>query len=189
MGRWSHRRSVHGGGAGSRSNPGIRSKRQAGMPIFITTIHSPLPMSDVHLRLGSLIEERTGWASGILGAGTPSRSGALFAGTRDDDSFRIVRLIRYRNSFLPVIRGRLVRGATGTDVRLVMMLHPAVAVFMGLWCAGLVFGVARTLAQSFAPALALGPLLMCLFGVLLTGAGFFPEAVKARRLIRDALRP
>jgi len=38
-------------------------------------------------------------------------------------------------------------------------------------------------------AFALGPLLMCLFGVFLTAAGFFPEALKARRLIQDALRP
>jgi len=136
-----------------------------------------------------MIEERSGWRSGISGARIPGRNGALFSGTCDDRSFKIVRLIQYRNSFLPVIRGRLLQGAMGTDVRLIMMLHPVVAVFMVLWCSGLVFGVARGFAESGMTALALGPLLMCLFGISLTSVGFFPEALKAQRLIREALQP
>jgi hypothetical protein len=157
------------------------------MPIFITTVHTPLSASEVARRLDCMIEERTGWPAGISGARIPSRTGALFAGRREDRSFTIVRLITYRNSFLPVIRGRVLPGV-GTDVRLVMMLHPLIAAFMLLWCAGLVLGVARGVADSFAPALAVAPVLLCLFGVFVTAVGFFSEALKARRLIREALR-
>jgi hypothetical protein len=158
------------------------------MPIFITTIRTPLPASEVSCRLDRIIEERRGWAAGLLGARLPSTTGALFAGTRGGDSFKVVRLIQYRNSFLPVIRGRVVRGDMGTEVRLMMTLQPIVAAFMLLWCAGLILGVARSLAQSVGSLLAAGPLLICLFGILLTAAGFFPEALKARRLLQDALR-
>ena len=158
------------------------------MPVFITTVHTRLPASEVNRRLGGIIEERTGWAAGLNGARIPGRTGAPFAGSRDDATFKVVRLIRYRNSFLPVIRGRIVPGGMGADVRLVMTLHPIVAVFLLLWCAGLVFGVARGFTQSVAPMLALGPLAICSFGLFVTAAGFFPEALKARQLICAALR-
>lgn len=148
------------------------------MPIFVTTIHTQLPESEVRRRLGSLIGDRIGRTD----------SGSVFVGSHDDESFKVVRVIRYRNSFLPVIRGRLVRGDSGTDVRLVMLLHPLVAAFMLLWCGGLMFGAARGLADSGLPWLAAWPLLICLFGIVVTAIGFFPEAMKAERLIRESVQ-
>ena len=158
------------------------------MPIFVTTIHTRLPASEVRRRLSAIIEERTGPGFLVSGAWGPGRTGAVFAGTRDDASFKVMRLIRYRNSFLPVVRGRLVQGGMGTDIRLVMMLHPFVATFMLLWCGGLTLGVARGLAEGDLPWLAVGPLLICLFGIVVTAIGFFPEAAKAKRLIRESLQ-
>ena len=155
--------------------------------IFITTIHAPLSATEVSARLGRLIEDRTGLPRRPFGAWVPRDTSAVFTGTRRDESFKVVRIIQYRNAFLPVIRGRVRQVDTGSDVRLVMMLHPLVAAFMVIWCAGLVLGVARSLAESRAPGLAIFPLLVCLFGIVVTAIGFFPEARTAARLIRESL--
>ena len=57
----------------------------------------------------------------------------VFVGSVRELSFSIRRYIRYRNSFLPMIRGRLTPIETGTRVSVTMFIHPAVAVFMAFW--------------------------------------------------------
>jgi integrase len=57
-----------------------------------------------------------------------------FIGTIRGDSFRMQRDIRYRNSFLPVIRVHVQAEGVGTRVTATMMLHPLVAIFMRFAC-------------------------------------------------------
>jgi len=109
----------------------------------------------------------------------PDPSGPPFKGTVTDSRFKLRRNIFYgRNSFLPIIWGRLVPTFTGTRITVTMFLHPLVAIFMAFWLivtGGLNFG-------PFDPVLGL----LLLFGIGLVVFGFFPEAIKARRLIIDA---
>lgn len=56
-----------------------------------------------------------------------------YQGQVSDAGFKISRIIDYRNSFLPVIRGRFLPAATGTHVEITMELEPLVAVFLGVW--------------------------------------------------------
>jgi hypothetical protein len=62
-----------------------------------------------------------------------------FVGRVDSSSFKLRRNIRYRNSFLPVIRGYVMPTATGTDVQ-VRIVAPALVV-------GILPGCAYALAQ------------------------------------------
>jgi hypothetical protein len=108
----------------------------------------------------------------------PDPSGPPFRGTVTDSGFKLRRNISGRNSFLPMIRGRLRATSTGTRITVTMFLHPLVAIFMAFWLivtGGLNFG-------PFDPVLGL----LLLFGIGLVVFGFFPEAIKARRLIVDA---
>jgi hypothetical protein len=107
---------------------------------------------------------------------------APFLGVVQDESFKIRRDIRYRNSFLPILRGRLTAHGLGTRVSVTMALHPLVAIFMGVWLGMVGFGIFRVPSSH-----SLIPVGMFLFGVALPLAGFIPEAVKAKRLLSDAL--
>jgi hypothetical protein len=108
----------------------------------------------------------------------PDPSGPPFRGTVTGSRFKLRRNISGRNSFLPMIRGRLRATSTGTRISVTMFLQPFTAIFMVVWLTvtgGLNSG-------PFDPVLGL----LFLFGIGLVVFGFFPEAIKARRLIIDA---
>jgi hypothetical protein len=107
--------------------------------------------------------------------------GAPFIGSVLDDSFKMRRNIRYRNSFLPMIRGRIASYGVGTRVSVTMFLHPVVVIFMIFW-----LSMVASVAFSH-PTLSLIPWGMLAFGVALPVGGFIPEAIKAKRLIVEAL--
>ena len=112
-----------------------------------------------------------------------------FWGTIDGQSFRIQRDIRYRNSFLPLVRGDVHPGRFGSEITVTMSLHPFVAVFMLVWLSGVGFGGWRIMFYSHGPGTpnSFIPLGMFLLGIALTLGGFIPEAIKAKRLLEEAL--
>lgn len=56
----------------------------------------------------------------------------LFEGTFTDDRFRMVRLVRGRNSLRPVITGGVSSGTRGARIDVQLQLHPAVVVLCGI---------------------------------------------------------
>ncbi len=114
-----------------------------------------------------------------------SRVHAQFQGDVSSDAFEITRIIRYRNSFLPVVRGQFLPSASGTTVAIQMELHPFVMVGMCLWFGGVGLGIltfASGLLNGQAP---LFPGLLVLLGMLafgfaLVSGGFWPEAKKQK---------
>ncbi len=121
--------------------------------------------------------ESLGWRPG----NTPP-----FVGQVSDTGFTLYRDIRYRNSFLPRIRGRIESCPEGSRIDVTMNLHPFVAVFVfvWLWISG---SITATLLSQGTASDALSPAGMCGFLVLLTLAGFYPEAIKARRILEEKL--
>jgi len=116
-------------------------------------------------------------------------TGAAFIGTVGDGAFSLRRDIRYRNSFLPRIRGVVLRNPPGSRVRVTMYLHPLVAVFVLVWLVGAGTAAFASFTNSSTDgAASLIPAGMFAFGVALTLAGFYPEAYKARRLLKQAIR-
>jgi hypothetical protein len=155
------------------------AKVRGRMPIYCFSLDVNVPPRVVAERLKSIVREKARLSESMA---WPSydRASPPFIGTVQDDSFRIRRDIRSRNSFLPLIWGRVVPIGIGARVSVTMFIHPLVALFVMLWL-GMAANFAVTLPSPFVP---LG---MFIFGVALTIGGFFPEAMKAKRLISEAV--
>jgi len=66
-----------------------------------------------------------------------------------------------------------------------MYLHPLVLVFMLFWLGGVGLSAVASLRQGEEGASTLVAIGMFVFGVALTLGGFYPEAIKARRLLEQ----
>jgi hypothetical protein len=148
------------------------------MPIYGFHLDVPFERHVVTERIQSVVREEPPlrqWFSSREPVGVP------FIGCVRDESFKLRRDIRYRNSFLPRLRGRIVPTPTGTRVSVTMFLHPFVALFMVFWLGGVGYGA---LTDTSFRLVLWG---MFAFGVLLATGGFFPEAFTAKRILSEAL--
>ena len=124
----------------------------------------------------------------------PSNVKECFHGTITDNTFRIQRNIHYRNSFLPVIRGRVDPTESGSEIRLEMSIHPLVMAFLAVWFAFVVLACLATLFGTIvgdSPFPLLGRLLpwgMLLFGILLAIIPFRIETKKAKEKLESLLQ-
>ncbi len=117
-----------------------------------------------------------------------------FTGWVRGRQFEVMRTIRYRNSFLPVVTGEIAPDAAGARIRVVMRLHLAVAAFMIVWFGFvLTFAVAAVVSMLRHSPDAPGytflavPAAMAAFGYGLVSLGFWPEVRKARTLLAEIL--
>jgi hypothetical protein len=121
-----------------------------------------------------------GWAR----AHTPLQ-GQVHAG-----GFLVSRVIAYRNSFLPCIHGTFIPSDRGTTIRIRMMPHIVVIVFMACWFGMLgLFGLVGLFVLIAEGNWIL--LLVCggmgAFALLLVYGGFWAEAGKAKDLLSQVL--
>ena len=122
-----------------------------------------------------------------------SRNHKPFQGDLSIDGFTMTRIIHYRNSFLPVIRGTFAPGPQGTNIAIKMTLHPIVIAFMAMWL-GVVGSIAMVLCLSaifsndVAWPLPLAPLGMFVFGWALTSGGFWFEAHHTKKKLLRLFR-
>jgi hypothetical protein len=149
------------------------------LPYRKLELHSPLATSDVVRVIAAAVEPRRWLRSGARGC--------PFEGTVSSAGFEIQRIISYRNSFLPQIRGTISAAPTGSSIAVTMQLHVAVVVFISVWL-GAVFLASlfslTVLLSGDASLAALIPLAMLLFGTLVTSGAFAIEASKAEQLLR-----
>src|ERR1700690_4052606 len=119
------------------------------MPLYwfhIDAIQPPYVLED---RLRSLVREEPSWRElfqRIWKRGEPP--GPPFIGWVRDGSFKLHRDIRYRNSFLPVVHGRIVPADIGTRIQVTMSIHPLVAVFLAIWFGSLGFSASQFEARA-----------------------------------------
>jgi hypothetical protein len=114
-----------------------------------------------------------------------------FQGTVTDDSFEIQRIISYRNSFLPTVRGTIQADSLGSSVSLTMRPSAFTLIFLVIWLAIAISGALASLAS--APAAAQGngrlvPVALVAFVWLMTMGGFYFEAAKAERALIRILK-
>jgi hypothetical protein len=106
----------------------------------------------------------------------------FFAGTIDGSNFKISRIINYRNSFLPVIIGKI----EGSTVEITLRTAIFINIFMAFWlgAAGYaaVYEFNHYQHKSFLP-----PGLMFLFGLLLWLICFRVEAEIAKKKLKAIL--
>ncbi len=97
------------------------------LPYNTFSVKTPKSLEDVIGNLATHIEEPQ-----VFRWKRP-RHHAPYAGTLSESGFEIRRIIHYRNSFLPKIRGRFESSADGTIVRITQSLHPVITVFSLFW--------------------------------------------------------
>ncbi len=117
---------------------------------------------------------------------------APYAGLVTPTGFEVRRIIHYRNSFLPQIKGRFESGPLGTTVHITMGLHPLVLAFLLMWSTPwlglglpiLVFGV---LSGNAPIEMALMPLVPIAFFAVV-GFTFRYESNRSRQDLSDIIQ-
>jgi hypothetical protein len=139
-------------------------------------IDSPLPLATAHAHLVAATEPKR-W----LRFGASERP---FEGRVDATSFEIWRIIGYRNSSKPRIRGTLVKAGDGTTVEGSMTLPLFTRIFAIIWFGGVLAAcvvVLRAVVGGARDPALLIPFGMLAFGGLLVIGGFVFEVRKALR--------
>ncbi len=115
---------------------------------------------------------------------SPTRA---FEGEVGDRTFDVQRAIRYRNSFLPQIRGDIMAAAGGSRIAVRMRLRLFILVFMIIWMGGVgsasLLILISELRRGGSLDTALAPAFMFIFGWFLSAAGFTYEARIAEPLL------
>jgi hypothetical protein len=132
------------------------------LPTENITYKTKLKEDEIVKRLSDIIETEKIFRSGIFSRGsTKSYQGQIHGQT-----FKIQRIISYRNSFLPRINGVIERDSDGMAIKVKMKLHTFVIVFLSIWCGGVGLGCLAFLSQVFSNSEFI-PATLISFGMLL----------------------
>ena len=159
------------------------------MPFYRFHLDTALPEAAALERIQGFTQPRRSFRDSIVIAFTREHPGGPpFLGRVCGNSFSLRRDIDYRNSFLPLVFGRIAPRRGGSRVSVTMFIHPAVALFMIVWFSGLGYGVCQLWVhrKEAVPFAVFIPAVMILFGLALVLGCFIPEAIKAKRLLESA---
>lgn len=153
------------------------------------TITTSLTPAQVRHKLSEVVEPVRGFRSYW------HRSQKPYQGQIGEHSFRISRILNYRNSFVPIVTGQIRPHGTGSEIAVSMKMHEVVIIFIILWLStvghiGLLFLIA-TLSEvlnggKFEPA-ALVPVGMFVFVCLMCVIGFKPQANSSKQFLIELL--
>jgi hypothetical protein len=114
-----------------------------------------------------------------------SSSSKPYEGKINSNTFEIKRIINYRNSFLPRIKGVISRESDKTIIKVKMQLHPFVVSFLSIWFISIGFVTIILLLQLFIDAkfnpLTLIPFVMLIFAYALTMFAFKLESNRSKK--------
>jgi hypothetical protein len=159
------------------------------MPYWTVAIQTHLSVQAARERVRALVRPRKGFREGVADAFDLPEDGPPFQGEVSERSFKVIRVIRHRSSFVPVIHGVIEEGPNGATVRLHLRLHLFTAGVMLLWFGLLIPSFKVSFDEPGPWGLNVStPAAMVLFGVLLVLGSFFPEVTKAVTLFREALQ-
>ena len=161
------------------------------MAFYRFSIDSPLSVEAATEKVRSITRPPFKFVESIRSAfGKGPTISHLFMGEVTSNKFSIYRIIRYRNSFLPRIHGKICEKESGCRVCVAMTLHPLNACFMLFWLSAVGFGAWRMFEKvnDGRGVMVFAPFWMFVFGLALIAIGFFPEAFKAKRILEVALR-
>src|SRR5262245_20489738 len=96
------------------------------LPFRRLTLYTQLHRDEVYRRLAAVVEP-TRWRNPF------SRDHKPYEGKISPNGFKILRIIRHRDSFRPVIIGNVRSERVGSAIEVVLRLHVVVAAFMTLW--------------------------------------------------------
>lgn len=114
-----------------------------------------------------------------------------FKGIIIGNKFKIQRLSRFRNSWIPIIEGTISSRSYGTNIKVKMTSHPIVQIFMTIWILlliGFVFMVLLSSIKSRIALIALPVLIVIgLFG-LTSSSDVKKEWMKSENLLVKIIR-
>ncbi len=155
------------------------------LPYDQFSIHTPQHRLEVIDKLDAQIEAPKAIRWGF------SHNHAPYEGTISTSGFEIHRIIHYRNSFLPMIRGRFESTAAGTTIHITMRLNSFVTAFLIFWffmwySATIPIFVLTAFSEGFAVEglLFLGAPIVLLF---VFWAAFWSEANRSRRELTQSI--
>ena len=152
------------------------------------SIQTRLSTVEAEAILGRLVRPRAGW----FDLGHQTSDTRPFVGRIEHGSFKFSRVITGRNSFLPIVIGRVMQAEGGAVVRGHMRMALVVIVFMTFWIgmalSAAIHEVPRRLHAHDLPS---AFLVACfpLLGAVLVGFGYYPERRKALRMLTEAFQP
>lgn len=163
------------------------------LPFENYTLITKLSIEDVCKRISENIEpKKTAIFSFLSCNSTKPYEGELVG-----DSFNISRIINYRNSFLPIIKGQITTSLGQTQIKIKMRPATFVLIFISIWlgivglfCIGfLAAGILQILRHGFSPIelFVLFPFGMFLLGYLLTFFAFKSESKKSKEFLARLL--
>ena len=150
------------------------------LPFETIVIETPVTKDDTIATLASNIEREKTFRF------LKKSDTKAFEGRLTGNAFEIRRIISYRNSFLPVIKGRIETFGTRTRLTINMRLHITVIIFMAVWFGfvGLFF-IASVSSSDDSGGTFLFPLGMLIFGYALTMGGYLFESYRTKEILRD----
>jgi hypothetical protein len=164
------------------------------LPVENYVLTTKLSPQEVHNRIAANIEPRAGIRLSLL----PRNTSKPYEGQVYNNQFTINRIIHYKNSFLPMIKGNISTYLGQTQIAITMKPHSFVLVFMSIWigfvglaCIGILIALAvkgnRLFGEGYA-VFAFIPFAMLVFGALLTYFAFKAESKKARQFLAHLLQ-
>lgn len=154
-------------------------------------IKSPLNATDVLKKLDDAIEPKRSFRKFWDSSHKP------YEGKIDGSQFITTRIIHYRNSFLPIIKGEVQSEISGSTINVTMHPHILVIIFMSLWLGFVGFFFIAILSSfiSFisqagtvsttSPTVLFIPAVMFIFGYTLLLGSFKFESVKTKAYFRE----
>lgn len=159
------------------------------LPYECLTIETRLSPEEARRKLTSVVEPRSWFRS--FGSGHKPYQGEV-----SGYEFKVTRVILYRNSFLPVIKGEIHPEGNGSAIHITMRPHILVLVFVAVWLgyAGYLFlsylgdiilsSLQIHTAQIY-PIVLLAPGALLVFGYALLMGGFKLESVKSKAFFQE----
>ena len=115
-----------------------------------------------------------------------------FEGSINDDCFNVTRIINYRNSFLPVINGKINDKLNGAEIEIELKPASFVKGLMTLWFGGVSFAFITTLFGAILGEtpihVVIFPLFMLLMGFGILKFGFSTESENSKKDLMEVLQ-
>ncbi len=116
-----------------------------------------------------------------------TQSNKFFSGEVNTENFKISRILVYRNSFNPIIRGKYSNTTRGTQIAISMGLPKVVIFFLTVWCVMdlgiMLFAIVNTIATGKFDTFFLFGLLSLVFAYGFALIGFNREAGAAKETL------
>ncbi|WP_338814353.1 hypothetical protein V9L05_03175 [Bernardetia sp. Wsw4-3y2] len=160
------------------------------LPYENLTYKTHLSKEEILKRLNNKTEPEQ-WIrmSGVFSSGKHKE----YEGVINENSFKISRIIGYRNSFLPRIEGKIEEGKGSTLIHIKMRLHTFVLVFLVIWLS--VMFIAATFLittfsrevshQSISSLASFTPFLMIIIISIVTILAFHYEGNKSKEFFQN----